>query len=182
MQSLKLAVKATLEAFADFVTAQAGVKLDKNQKPILDEKTGKPIPVNSRGNLSFAFEGITFDNDEEAAKYCADHNIVLREVLSAAINDAKGLAVRTAVGEVSKTIPETEVVNATTLADWTNKAQEAANTAASKVVAPEISSRAVRAGLEASISSVEEAVKGGQTLSDAEKDAFIQNVLALRGL
>lgn len=181
MQTLKLAVKATLEKFAPFVTAQAGNKLDKNNVPVKD-KDGKEIPVNSRGNLSFSFEGISFDSEEECAEYCKSHNIVMREVISSAINDAKGLAVRTAVGEVSGTIPDTETVSQISLTDWTNKAQEAANLAASKVVAPEISTRAVRAGLEASIASVESAVKGGTALSDAEKDAFIQNVLALRSL
>jgi hypothetical protein len=174
MRSIKLAVKATLDHFAEFVTATSGVTKDK--------KSGKESPNNARGNIPFIVEGIQFESDADALDYCASFDISVPEVIAGAVNEAKGLAARAAVSELK--IPETELVNAGTLADWTSQAQEAATSAADKTVRPEVSTRAQKAAVSATLDSLMSEVKSELSDSDraAKNAAIVEAVLALNAM
>lgn len=166
---LEMAVKATLEKFAEFVTSAAGFKTDKNgEKVLVKNKAGEMVPVlvNARGNISFLYNGVSFADEAEALQYYHDNKIAVADVLASAVNEAKGSAAASAVKEVSEAIPATETINAETLKAWTEKAQTAAHTAADKTIAPEISSRAAKAAVESKLASLISAKQSGEEVNN----------------
>lgn len=174
-----MAVKATLEAFSDFVTKTAGFKKDKNGENVKD-KEGNEILVNARGNLSFLYNGISFADEAEALEYFHTNKISVSDVLQGAVNEAKGAAAAAAVKEVSKTIPATETISAETLKVWTEKAQTAASAAADRTIAPEISSRAQKAALETKVANLSDAYRADP--NSVSKDDLLAAFLSLQSM